>query len=218
MDKLRKCWKKMGKDILNPKSVYGSHFPLIFSLCCSGLVPYKVVGLNLKRSKWCYLIGGVNQILFAFAFVQTIMKNTSFIECFFQSDISKVGNSIHFVVSFVSMIIIYASCFCQRMKVKKVFDRLFQIDLKLKILSFQQNYRQRFRYNCAALIVVWSVFYLLLIFGISMVYSSKKKFSLHSWVSYFLPNFMVNIIIFMFKCVLKQIRISFDGCNQVTIN
>lgn len=120
MKKLKK-WLTEAKAILNPKNVYGSQFPLIFSLCCSGLVPYKVVDQNLKSTKKCYFIAGINQILFAYAFIVTIMSNTSFIECFFKTDISKVGNKLHFVVSIVSMVIIYVSCFSQRKQIKKSF-------------------------------------------------------------------------------------------------
>lgn len=215
MDKLRKkCFNKT-KAIIQPKNVYGSAFPLIFSLCCSGLVPYKVIRQNLESSKFCYFIAGINMVLFAFSFVVTIMNNTSFIECFFKTDISKVGNNINFAVSFLSMMIIYISCFVQRKQIKNVFDRLYEIDFQLKEFSFEVNHCRGFRYNCIALIVLWTVYYSFTIGSITMVLASKKTFHLTSWTSYFLPNFMLNLIVFMFVCVLKQIKNRYDGCNQV---
>lgn len=214
MKKLKK-WLTEAKAILNPKNVYGSQFPLIFSLCFSGLVPYKVVDQNLKSTKICYFIAGINQIMFAYAFVVTIMSNRSFIECFFKTDISKVGNKLHFVVSIVSMVIIYVSCFSQRKQIKKVFDHLFRIDTKLKQLLFEPNYRRGFRYNSIVLIVFWTFYYLFIFGSITIGLSSNKEFQISSWVSYFLPNFKVTLVIFMFVCVLKQIKDRYVGFNQV---
>lgn len=216
MDKLKKCFKH-AKSIFHPTNVYGSNFPLVFALRCSGLFPYKVVKQKLQRSKLSYFVAGINIIFFAISFVLTITKNTSFIECFFKSDITKVGNKLHFAVSFVSMIIIYISCFFQRKHVVNVLDRVFKIDVKLKELLFEVDYCQGFRYNFVALIVLWTVYYTFTIGSISMVLASKKTFYFHSWSSYFLPNFMLNLIIFMFVCVLKQIKNRYDGCIQVKI-
>lgn len=214
MDKLRKCLNTV-KALLKPINVYGSIFPLIFALCCSGLFPYKVNKQNLKSSRFCYFVASFNLILFAFSFVVSITKNTSFIECFFKSDISKVGNNIHFAVSFLSMIIIYISCFVRRKQIKNVFDGLFEIDLKMKKLSFEVNHYRGFRYNFIALLVLWTVYYSFTIGSIAMVLASKKTFHMHSWTSYFLTNFLLNLIVFMFVCVLKQIKNRYDGCKQV---
>lgn len=215
MEKLTNCWKKL-KSILHPKNVYGSQYPLVNSLNCSGLVPYRVVEQNiLKRCKWCYFIASTNIIIFTYAFALTVKANTSFIECFFRNDLSKVGNNLHFVVSFLSMFTIYISCFYQRKKMKNVFDRLFQIDLKLKNLLTELSHRRGLRFNFIVLIVTWTVYYTFIVGSISMIVTTKKKFVVHSWVSYFLPNFMVNFIIMMFVCVMKQIKTRYEGCNQV---
>ncbi len=216
MDKIKNFLKK-ATTLSNPKNVYGSQILLIFVLCCCGIVPFKVVARkSLKSSTWCYFIAGINHILFAYAFIVTIIENTSFIECFFKSEISKVGNKLHFFVSFVSMIIIYASCFYQKLKIKKVFDRLHHlIDNKLENLSLAVNHRDAFRYTGVALMVVSSLYFVFTFGSTSMIYRSKMKFMVHSWVSYSLPNFMVNLVIFMFVCVLKQIQMRYDGCNQV---
>lgn len=217
MDKLKLCWKKL-KEFSNPKNIYGSIFPLIFTLCCCGLVPYKVVGEDLKRTKWCYFIAGINQIMFAYVFVVTIVEDTTFIECFFKTDISKVGNKIHFFVSFASMAIIYTSCFYQRMKLKNVIERLHPIDLRLEKLAFEVEHRQGFRFICVALTVLWILYFLFTFGSLSMIFRYNKNFLMHTWVSYFLPNFMVNLIIFMLVCVLKQIGMRYAGCNKVKLN
>lgn len=214
MKKLKK-WLAEAKAIFYPKCVYGSLFPLVFSLKWSGLLPYKVVDQNFISSKTGYVVASINQLAFAYAFVLTIMKNTSFIECFFKTDISKVGNQLHFVVSIASMIIIYASCLLQKKQIKNIFDRLYRIDSKLNQLSFHLDYRRGFRYNFIALIFLWTFYYSFTLGSIALILSSNKKFQVHSWVSYFLPNFMVNLIVFMFVCVLKQIRSRYGGCNQV---
>lgn len=218
MDGLRKRYQQVQTilhKISHPINVYGTQFPLIFALCCSGLVPYKVVKQKLKNSKFCYLVAGINLTLFAYSFVQTVVKNTSFIQSFFKSDTSKFGNTLYSFVSFVSMIIIYSSCFVHRKQMKNIFDHLFIIDLKLKKISFEISHRQGFRYNVFALIILWVVYYSFTIACISLVLVSNKTVFLHSWTSYFLPNFMLCLVVFMFVCVLKQIQNRYNGCNQV---
>lgn len=215
MSKLKSFPKKV-RSILNPQNVYESHLPLIFSLCVGGLLPFKVAEQSLKSSKLCYCIAVINQIVFGYAFAQTLIANTSFIECFFQTDISKVGNSIHFAVSFLSMIIVYVSCFYQRKKFKTVLDRQHALDSKLKIFLHEPNHCRGFRYCLISVIVLWLLYVSFTLGGVLMVLQSKKKFYIHSWVSYFLPNLMVNLVIFMFTCVLKQIKTRYDRMNEVS--
>ncbi|XP_037033695.1 putative gustatory receptor 28b isoform X3 [Bradysia coprophila] len=217
MNKLKSIPTKI-RSILQPKNVYESHWPLIFSLCCGGLLPFKVAEQSLKRSKWCYCVAVMNHIVFAYAFAQTLIQNTSFIECFFQTEISKVGNTLHFAVSFISMIIVYASCFCQRNKIKTVLDRQYALDSKLKVFLLEPNHSRGFRFGCVAITILWTLYVSFTFGGILMVLHSNKKFKIYSWVSYFLPNLMVNLVIFMFTCVLNQIKTRYDRMNEILRN
>lgn len=220
MDKLRTMCKRL-KNWLNPTDIYSSQRLVSLTLSFEGLFPFKIVGNASNRllriSKFGYALAAFHMLFFLTTFILTIWRRESFVLFFFATEITRLGGHIQFVTSFVAMAIIYGSCIYSSKKIKITIDNIFKIDEKFKLLDVEINHDVGFKMNvyCVIGFMVVNLAFSFLSFVLLATAEKDKVPGFAVWTSFFVPPFIVSLIVIHFFCIACQIRQRFVYVNQV---
>lgn len=219
MEKLRKKFRQL-KAFLNPTDIYSSQRLVLLVLIFLGLFPFKIVGNGnkrlLRRSKIGYGLALFHVLSYLSSFILTIWRHESFVLFFFPTEITQFGGHLQFFTSIKVMIAIYASCLYSSNKIRIAMDKIHNIDRKFKLLDMDINHGVGFKLNIYCVSGFLAVNYAFSFLSFVLLATADEVPGFAVWTTYFVPPFIVTVIVFHFRCIGFQIRQRFIRVNQVS--
>ncbi len=211
------------KKWLNPTDIYSSQRLVSMTLSFDGLFPFKIVagetnGRTLKFSKFGLALAAFHILFFASSFTLTMWRQESFVVFFFPTEITRLGGYLQFGTSIVAMATIYGSCIYWSKKIQITLDNIARIDAKLKRLHVAIDYVVGFKLNvyCVIGFLVINFAFSTLSFILLATAEEGEMPGFAVWSSYFMPTFIVSIVVIHFFCTIWEIKQRFVYVNQVS--
>lgn len=194
------------------------------TLIFEGLFPLKIVktdddnGRTLRISKIGYAVAAFHVAFFSTCFILTIYRQQSFVVFFFPTDVTRLGGYLQFITSIVAMATIFGSCLYSANKIQMTMDNIVRIDEKLKMLDVKVNYMTGFKLNvgCVISFLMVNVFFTFLSFILLATAEKDAVPGFAVWTSYFMPAFIISIVIMHFVCIAYQIKQRWSHANEVS--
>lgn len=222
MEKLRsKCNRLI--EWFNPTDIYTSQRPISLALSFKGLFPFKIVenadDRTLRISKFGYALAAFHISAFMISFIISIWRHNSFVIFFFPTEISRFGGQLQFLTSIVVMVSIYGSCTYSAKKIRIVMDNILKIDEKLKLLGLGIDHNVGFKLNVYFVIGFLAVNFTFTFLSFVLIATAEDDDNMPGfavWTSYFVPPFVVSLVVIYFLSIVYQIRQRFVHANQVS--
>ena len=214
--KLLKIKEKL-KEMVKVKTIYISLRPIIIMCNLFGVIPFKIEKSSnkYKLTYCCILVLIVNMIAFIVSYGFSVTSRQNIVTSYFDTIIPSVA-SITFLTGYtVSMIVIYASVVFRRKFLMQTIDQIYQVDVKLKFINAEVNYRKLFLYSVKLIIANTTKFVIFITFNISFQIFSNNVQALQSLISYLYPHLIMSVVVVKYVCVVVNIRERFYKLNEV---
>lgn len=224
MYRWQNCLKSL-KGYFNPTDIYMMLRPLIFVCTFSGVASIRLSCKSQQKRLEVLALGLITTIMyisvFAICFIFTIYDKENFVRYIFRSDVSRIAGVIQLCISFFSMTINYTCSFVQRFKLIHIIEALAKIDERFMALGIRPDYKKSFNF-IIGILVINVLSYVVYVFGSFGVIAAAEHqtdqdklpgFSV--WISYFLPHFVVSIVVIIFASIIRQIRNRLAYINEV---
>lgn len=223
MDKLKAKCSRL-KKCFNPTDIYSSQRPVLLTLFCKGLFPFKIAGnasnRTLRISKSGYALAAYHIVFFLVAFVVTLCRHESFALFFFPTDVTRLGGYLQFFTSIIAMATIYGSCIYSSKKLQILLANIFNIDKRFKLLNVEINHAVGFKLNiyCVIVFLIVNLSFTFLSYVLLASADEDKVPGFAVWTSYFVPPFIISLLVMHFFCIMFQMKYRFVHLNQVSNN
>ncbi|XP_037033694.1 putative gustatory receptor 28b isoform X2 [Bradysia coprophila] len=223
MEKLKAKCKQL-KKWAYPTDIYSSQRPLAMTLILEGLFPFKIVDSESKRalrfSKIGYVVAAFHIVFFTTCFILTIYRQESFVVFFFPTDLTRVGGYLQFITSIVAMAAIFGSCLYSAKKIQMTMDNIVRIDEKFRLLAVKVDYMIGFKLNVGCVISFLIVNFAFTFLSFILLATAEKDTvpGFAVWTSYFVPPFIISIVIIHFVCIAFQIKQRLSYANGILRN
>lgn len=197
-------------DLTNPVDIYASLRPLALLCFFSGISPFRMVGSSGNRRLVVTIFGVANIVvhlaLFCTCYAQRVIHKQSLLSHLFNSKVSRFGENIQIITSFMAIGFTLVLCFLKRSKLRNLLHLLSQIDNKLIELGAKINYKNISRLVWILLFMQWTVKFTFIGATFFLMRSMEKQPDYFEWIFFFLPFAIVLALKAKYVCVMRLIK------------
>lgn len=217
MTKISK-FRKFISNSLNPSDLYEALRPLVLMLFISGIPPYELNPSAKTNLSKCVIVGRFIGVLymaiFITSFAMTIGDLTIVTSFFMAYGLSQVVDVILMTSTLFAMVLIYLSAFFKKYHFDDVVNILAKVDTRLTKIAIDLSHRKTIL-TFVKYISLTAVVYCLYILGSYLLLNGSLD-SPFTWISYFVPHFIIAQTIVKYLTTTKIIRHRFATLNKVS--
>lgn len=213
MEKLKKIYK----NTVNPKDIYSSHRPMLYTYCFEGLFPLTLnkAKNRLVASKFGISMTLIQMILYFTCFFLSILDDHSFVVYFFQTEISVIGGYLQFATSCCGVVLLYSIAIIRRHKIRLVFESLHAVDKRLKDLYQEIDHKAVFHLILIGCIVLYALNVIFVLLNVLLLATKESYPDFQVWWTFFFPYLVFTLVVVKFISVTRQILQRFRGLSEV---
>ncbi|XP_055917528.1 putative gustatory receptor 28b isoform X3 [Eupeodes corollae] len=210
------------KELFSPTDSYGSIKTLFIILFVMGLTPFLIKGTPGKRqirvSYFGFLNAGIHLTLFMFCFLYAFVKNESIVAYFFQTEISRIGNTLQTFIGMFGMVTLIGMSLIEKKKIIRLLHTMAKVDVKLLDLGVSLNYRYAQRHVHAQIVAVLGLNLLYILSSFGLLFKNGIWSSLAANVSFFSPHVFLLAVVTLFTACMVRLKQRFRMVNKVLKN
>lgn len=199
-------------------NVFQSLRPLTY-ISLVGLAPFR---LNLKTdnevhtSTYSFVAGIVHYFFFVFCFATSIREGDSIIGYFFQTNITKLGDSTLRLTGIIAMSTIFGFAMFKRQKLVSIIQNNIVVDEIFVRLGIKLDYQRilLISFLISFGMVIFNVIYLCVSFG--LLISATISPSFVTFTAFALPHINISLMVFKFLCTTHLAQSRFSMVNEVS--
>lgn len=157
-------------------------------------------------------------VFFCTCYVVRVINQESLVAHFFHSKVSRFGEDIQILTSFMAIAFTLILCFLRRDKLRQLFRVLIKIDQNLNRLGAILNYKMVSRIVLISLCIQWLLFYIFVGGTFVLARSLEDQPDFFEWVFFFLPIAITSTLKVQFYCMMQLIKYRFRYINRVLNN
>lgn len=215
----KRCVKQFYIDLRDPVDMYASLWPLMLISFFSGISPFKCAGPPGNRHLETTFIGVANTVFhlvwYCTCYALRVINDKSLQAHLFNSKVSRFGEYIQIVTSFMALGFTLILCFLKRDKLRKLLHALTQIDRELIGLGANINYKTISQFVQVALLVQWLLKFAFLGATFFVMRKLENPPDFFEWAFFFLPFFILATLKLQFICLSQLIRNRLNYVNIV---
>lgn len=212
--------KKFIKKLLYPSDLYESLRPLVFMLFVDGIPPYKLnSSANANRSKRVILgriIGSIYLAMFCVSYALTIGNLNIFTSFFMDYKLAQVVDTVLITSTLFAMFLVYLSAFVKKHHFCDIVKILVDVDTRLIKFGVNLNHRKSVLALMKFSAVTAVVYFFYVIGSYQLLSMFNHRAYLYTWISYFMPHYILALILFKYLTITKIIRHRFATLNKVS--
>ncbi|XP_017851574.1 putative gustatory receptor 28a [Drosophila busckii] len=208
---------KLWARISQADNVFQSLRPLTY-ISLVGLAPFR---LNLNADKevhtsvYSFVAGIVHYLIFVFCFVTSICEGESIIGYFFQTNITKLGDSTLRLTGIIAMSTIFGFAMFRRQQLVSIMQNNIIVDEIFVRLGLKLDYRRilLFSFLISLGLVFFNVIYLCVSYG--LLISANISPSFVTFTAFALPHINISLMVFKFLCTTHLAQSRFNMVNEI---
>lgn len=208
-------------DLRQPLDLYAALRPMSFICLMSGISPFKIVGALGNRHLAISNFGLVNSVLhivwFCLCYVLRVFNRQSLLSYLFNSKVSRFGENIQVVTSFMAIGLTMILCILKRGKLLKLLHMLTYIDGKFIDFGANINYKMTSRLVWFMLVVQWLIKLAFVGVTFMLVGSLENAPGFSEWIFFFLPFAIMSTLKAKYVCMMRLIKNRFNYINLILI-
>lgn len=219
MKKISKFRKFINK-LLHPKDLYESLWPLTVMLFISGIPPYETIATKMNCSTRVILgriIGILYLAMFITSYALTVGNQNIFTSFFMSYQIAQIVDIVLMTSTLFAIFLVYLSTYLNKYHFSDILKILVDVDTRL---SSKFGINLKHRRTVLALVkfaAVTMVVYDLYVIGSYQLLSMfNHRAYLYTWISYFMPHYILALIFFKYLTITSIIRHRFTTLNKVS--
>lgn len=209
-------------DIRDPMDIYASLRPLFLICFMSGILPFKMIGTPGNRQLVVTIFGLANTVFhlvwFCTCYALRVINQKSLLSYLFNSKVSRFGENIQIITSFMAIAFTLILCFLKRGVVGKLLHLMAQIDKELIALGANINYKSISRLVWIALAMQWLIKIAFIIATFTLLRSLEHAPGFFEWIFFFLPFAIISTLKAKYVCITRLIKNRFSFINVVLKN
>ncbi|KAH8271766.1 hypothetical protein KR044_005237 [Drosophila immigrans] len=198
-------------------NVFQSLRPLTY-ISLVGLAPFR---LNLNADKevhtstYSFVAGIVHYLFFVVCFASSIREGDSIIGYFFQTNITKLGDSTLRLTGIIAMSTIFGFAMFRRQKLVSIIQNNIVVDEIFVRLGMKLDYQRilLFSFLISLGMVIFNVIYLCVSFG--LLISATISPSFVTFMAFALPHINISLMVFKFLCTTHLAQSRFSMVNEI---
>lgn len=184
-----------------------------------GLTPFLIKGPPGKREIRINYFGYLNAIvhltIFMFCFLYAFVKNESIVAYFFQTEISKIGNTLQTFIGMFGLVTLIVTCLLEKKKIIRLLHTVAEIDVKLLDLGVSLNYQIAQRSVHAQIIAVLGLNLVYILSSFGLLFKNGIWSSIAANVSFFSPHVFLLSVVMLFTSCMVRLKQRFRMVNKV---
>lgn len=209
-------------DIRDPMDIYASFRPLLLICFLSGILPFNMIGSPGSRQLVVTVFGVANTVFhlvwFCTCYVLRIINKKSLLSYLFNSKVSRFGENIQIITSFMAIAFTLILCFLKRGKVRKLLHLLAGIDKELIALGANINYKSISRLIWIALTMQWLIKIAFILATFTLLRSLEHTPGFFEWIFFFLPFAIISTLKAQYVCITRLMKNRFSYINVTLKN
>ncbi|KAH8413474.1 hypothetical protein KR009_011462 [Drosophila setifemur] len=208
---------KLWHRIMQADNVFQALRPLTF-ISLLGLAPFKL-NLNpqkeVQTSTYSFIAGIVHFLFFALCFGISAWEGDSIIGYFFQTNITRMGDSTLRLTGILAMSTIFGFAMFKRQRLVSIIQNIIVVDEIFVRLGMKLNYR-RILFSSLLIslfMLLFNVIYLCVSYG--LLVSAFISPSFETFTAFALPHINISLTIFKFLCTTDLARSRFSMLNEI---
>lgn len=210
------------REMVNPVDIYSAQQPLLNLSLISGIAPIKLVGnkenRRLEVNFFGFVVLLIHLCLFGYCYIKTITIHDSIVSYFFKSEYQKIsvlGDTLQLCIGLIGIVTVFFYSLIQRNKFILWFHSMAKIDQQMLEVGVETDYKSTLKF-ISLVILVKFIFFNTYLVGSYLLFTTANIYPNYTcWISFFMPHFMISIILVLFVCLVKQMKHRFLLLNKV---
>lgn len=225
-ENLQKMWlnsfNQFISDLRQPLDLYAALRPMTFICFMSGISPFKMVGTPGNRQLVVTVFGLANSVFhfgwFCLCYALRVFNQQSLLSYLFNSKVSRFGENIQVITSFMAIGFTMILCFLKRDKLRKLLYLLSEVDGKLLDLGANINYKNISRLVWTMLVLQWTIKLTFVGATFILLGSLENPPGFFEWIFFFLPFAIISALKAKYVCIMRLIKNRFSYINLILDN
>ncbi|KAH8376704.1 hypothetical protein KR093_000923 [Drosophila rubida] len=208
---------RLWMGISQADNVFQSLRPLTY-ISLVGLAPFRLninADKEVHTSTYSFVAGIVHYLFFVACFASSVREGDSIIGYFFQTNITKLGDSTLRLTGIIAMSTIFGFAMFRRQKLVSIMQNNIVVDEIFVRLGMKLDYQRilLFSFLISLGMVIFNVIYLCVSFG--LLISATFSPSFVTFMAFALPHINISLMVFKFLCTTHLAQSRFSMVNDI---
>lgn len=208
------------REFFSPSDNFSAERTLFLITFLLGLTPFRVSGQIGNRVWSLSRIGYLNTILqvifFMYCFIYALALQESIVGFFFQSEISRVGDTLQKFIGMLAMLTLFGISLYKCHDVIFLCKSIQCIDERFVNLGVVFNYSFVMKFTLVKLLLVLGINVAYMISSLWLLFLNEIWPSFQAITSFFLPHLFLLTVVVLFSALIMRLQQHFNLINKVS--